>query len=92
MAEHTAGGRGRRPGRDDGACRLSRSSTLSASTARSMPSSATTGPKCLTSPSARIAGSAMAVGTGSGPRVPDELGDSADFHAAAQPEGGTSIS
>src|SRR6516162_6961515 len=47
----------------------SRPSTLPASTARSMPSSAATGPKCLTSPLAPIAGSAM---SGQGPRQPEQ--------------------
>src|SRR5215470_4132656 len=44
-------------------------STLPTWTARSMPSSATTGPNRLTSPCAAIAGSAMA---GQGPRQPEQ--------------------
>src|SRR5215468_3736834 len=47
----------------------SRPSTLPASAARSMPSSATTGPKRLTSPCAAIAGSAM---SGQGPRQSEQ--------------------
>src|SRR5215470_10264940 len=47
----------------------SRPSTLPASGARSMPSSATTWPNRLTSPCAAIAGSAMA---GQGPRQPEQ--------------------
>src|SRR5215467_14685383 len=47
----------------------SRPSTLPALTARSIPSSATTGPNRLTSPRAPIAGSAM---SGQGPRQPEQ--------------------
>src|SRR5215471_11009118 len=55
----------------------SRASTLPASTARSMPSSAATGPKCLTSPWAPMAGSAM---SGQGPRQPEQ-----GQHAVVEP-------
>src|SRR5215831_5059724 len=55
----------------------SRPSTLPASAARSMPSSATTWPNRLTSPCAAIAGSAMA---GQGPRQPEQ-----GQHAVVEP-------
>src|ERR1700756_1244521 len=68
----------------------SRPSTLPASTARSMPSSAPTGPKRLTSPWAAIAGSAI-VGAVRYRFRPDELGHRPDLHAPAQPEGRTTV-